>query len=378
MCELQKTQCRFLEEIALYLRPNTVKDSRSAINLFIGYLKSAHPGLSSFAELKRSHYVGWLRYLARRPLKQNSRRNRIIKVRCFLQAIQEWGWREAPRLSLFRRGDLPPEDRCLPRPLSEETDRALEDELRKRDGFIHKALLLLRATGLRSQELLDLRIDSLRKFPAGEWAVHVPLGKLHNERVIPVDAETARIFEEIRQLRGSPQPATDPETGKPAHFLLMRPSGQRFSRDAFRYHLGKIERDVQLREHPSPHRLRHTFATEMLRAGMSLPVLMKILGHRTIGMVLRYTLVTAADVQRAYTEASAALEGRYKIPTYPALHRQSTRKSTRQAIVYRLEAFAAQVEAFRCDFAKESEKKKIQRFVERLRRLAADFKDLTS
>lgn len=377
---LNETRNRYLETIALSLRPNTVTNSRTVIDGFIRYLKSEHPSVSSFAQVQRLHVEAWMTYLRHKGLRRNTRRNRIIKLRVFFQKIEALGWSEAPGVDLFHRGDLPPQDRCLPRPFSDETDRRLQQELRRRGGFIHKGLLFLRNTGLRMQEFLDLKVDSLRKLPGGAGELHVPLGKLHSERVIPVSAETVDLFDELCQLRGSPPPVTDPETGKPGHFLIMRPNGRRFSRDAFRYHLGKIEKEIQLKEHPTPHRMRHTFATTMLRAGMTLPTLMKLLGHRTIGMTLRYAEVTGLDVQRAYEKALEVLQGRYEIPALPATPTlgKSGKRPSRKAILTQLNALASAMEAFRRDHAKPSQKKRLQRLVERLRRLANDFKRLVS
>jgi site-specific recombinase XerD len=377
-CELIKTQQRFLERTSLSARPSTGINARTATNNFIRYLKSHYPELSCFSELARHHVEGWLRHLANQGLKRSTRRNYIIKVQGFLRKIKTWGWKEAPRVYSFCRGDRPPEDRGLPKPLSEDVDRALQEELRKRGGFIHKALLLLRATGLRTKELLDLKVDDLRKQPGGGWALYVPIGKLHSERVIPVDADTAKLFNELRSMRGPAPPVKDPETGKLANFLITRPTGRRYGRDAFRYHLGKIEKEAKLREHPAPHRLRHGYATELLRAGIRLPVLMKLLGHRTIAMTLRYAEVTGIDVQRAYMETMEVLKSRYEIPAPPRILKHSGGKSSREAIVSYIQALATHMEAFRRDHAKPSEKKKIQRFVERLRRLAYDFRDLSS
>jgi len=376
--QLRETQRRYLETIALSFRPNTVINSRAATNALIRYLRSDHPQLSSFCELDRSHIEGWLRHLANRQLQRSTRRNLVIKVRVFLETIQAWGWPEAPRVPLFRQGDLPPEDRTLPRPLSRQTDEALREDLQRRGGLIHKALLLLRATGMRSQELMDLKVHSLRQLPGNQWALHVPLGKLHSERAIPLDAATARLFQEILELRGLSPPVTDPETGRPDHFLIARSSGRRFSRDALRYHLAKVERETGLKEHPTPHRLRHSFATEMLRAGMGIPVLMKLLGHRTIGMTLRYAEVTGADVQRAYAEALTKIQGKYEIRPLalpplagsPVAHRLTAKDS----VLSQLRAVAMAMEAFRRDqVAGPQPKRPLQRLVERLRRLTSDF-----
>src|ERR1051325_3752271 len=50
----------------------------------------------------------------------------------------------------------------------------------------------------------------------------------------------------------------------------------------------------------TPHRLRHSFASEMLRFGVSLPALMQLLGHKDIRMTLRYVQVTQQDLQRQF------------------------------------------------------------------------------
>jgi integrase len=301
----------------------------------------------------------------------------VIKLRVFLETIRAWGWSEAPMGPLFRTGDLPPEEKLLPRPLSQDTDRALQGELRRRGGLIHNALILQRSTGLRSQELLDLEVDSLRRLPGDDWALHVPVGKLHTERVIPVDRATARVFQSILQQRGNPPAIPHPETGRPTHFLLVRPSGRRYSRDALRYHLDKIEKDLRLSEHPSPHRLRHTFATEMLQAGLRMPVLMKMLGHRTIGMTLRYVKITQEDVRRGYLEALAALKERYEIPLLPVSTRPQTESPDPKAILSQLLATATTLESYRRDSTSEAERKSLQRIVERLRKLARDLERST-
>jgi len=58
----------------------------------------------------------------------------------------------------------------------------LQQELRRTDNLAANALLLIRATGIRIGECLDLSLDCLRQLGPGRWALHVPLGKLHTER----------------------------------------------------------------------------------------------------------------------------------------------------------------------------------------------------
>ena len=58
----------------------------------------------------------------------------------------------------------------------------------------------------------------------------------------------------------------------------------------------------------SLHCLRHTFATELLNAGMSLPCLQQLLGHRSIEMTLRYARLTDKTREQEYFKAMALIE----------------------------------------------------------------------
>jgi hypothetical protein len=61
-----------------------------------------------------------------------------------------------------------------------------------------------------------------------------------------------------------------------------------------------------------PHQLRHTYAAEMLRAGVSFPVLMKLLGHTSPEMTMRYLDVALTDLQREFRLARS--QPRHLVP----------------------------------------------------------------
>src|SRR2546421_8272438 len=67
--------------------------------------------------------------------------------------------------------------------------------------------------------------------------------------------------------------------------------------------------------HVTPHRLRHSFATEILRLGVSLPVLMKLLGHKHIRRTLLYVEVTQQDLQREFHQARQNAAHPHRLPT---------------------------------------------------------------
>ena len=179
-------------------------------------------------------------------------------------------------------------------------DRLLQQELRRTDDLPANALLLTRATGIRIGECIDLARDCLRQIGSDQWALHVPLGKLHSERWVPADSDIRQIVDRILALRVAAPPAS---LAHSKGFLLPRAA----SHDAFYQTLLSAFADVAKRAGCSgpvtPHRLRHSFASEMVRLGVSLPALMQLLGHHDIRMTMRYVEVVQLDLQREFHAA---------------------------------------------------------------------------
>jgi integrase len=97
----------------------------------------------------------------------------------------------------------------LPRPLTPEQDQIVEQELQRRNDLASNALLLLRHTGMRIGECVNLSFDCLRTLGPGRWAIHVPLGKLKTERLVPVDAAVCEVINRLRVLRPPDTPSTN-------------------------------------------------------------------------------------------------------------------------------------------------------------------------
>jgi site-specific recombinase XerD len=71
-------------------------------------------------------------------------------------------------------------------------------------------------------------------------------------------------------------------------------------RSLFRYH-----RRTSGVSGAHPHRFRHTFASDMVRAGISLPALMQLMGHASIATTMIYVQVSPRDVMEQYARAVA-------------------------------------------------------------------------
>jgi site-specific recombinase XerD len=116
-----------------------------------------------------------------------------------------------------------------------------------------------------------LSSDCLRATGPNQWAIHVPLGKLKTERMVPIDASACELVQRLRFLRSlDPLPAD----GR----LLARPGSKEALVRQLRDYLHQVCHSLNLSIQIVPHQLRH-YATEMLRAGVSLPVLMNLVGH---------------------------------------------------------------------------------------------------
>jgi len=372
---------RYLDVRTCTSRPNTVENYRFILKHWLRFLSTHHPGIRTIEKLERSHFEHWLRSLAMRrpPFKNSTRRLSIIRCRRFLCDISEWAWTSAPLEDLLRTSDLPPLNRQLPKPLSAELDALIQHALKTQDNLWAKGLLLARWTGLRIGELTRLERQCLIAEPGERWSIRVPLGKLHNERLIPVDPQTAQLVEGIRHECGRRPATIDPDTGQQIKLLICAPDGSRLTEGRFRYRLNRIVLTLGIPEHVHPHRFRHTYATELLRHGMSLPGVMRLLGHSTPTMTLRYAGINQDDLRESYLRAIREARKRYPHVTKIIDHNSQTDPSdTLDDLDGAFCDVVARIQAIRFNHPDSEKKKKLQRFVESLRRAQKKLPDLLS
>ena len=154
-------------------------------------------------------------------------------------------------------------------------------------------LMLLQ--GLRSQEVLDLTRDDLL---LSEAQIRVR-GKGNKTRFLPLAPEANQLLDHYLRLE-RPQTRSNAlfvSLKGPARGAQMSPAGLR---SLFRYH--RRTTGVKM---ANPHRFRHTFASDMVRAGVSLPALMQLMGHAQIQTTMVYVQVTPIEVYQEYARAVA-------------------------------------------------------------------------
>jgi integrase len=300
----------YLRRKSATCRPKTVSAIATRLAHFGRFLAETDPALESLAQLdRRAHIEPYLAAMTAavvpgtgQPITVADRARRVSAVACFLAEITEWGWPDAPPRKLVFRSDIPRLPRPLPRYLPVDADRRLGEALAaSRYRLAADALLLQRACGLRIGELLDLELDCVHEVPGqGSW-LKVPLGKLETERMVPVDEETLVLLDRIAATRSAGRPIPHPRNGRPAQFLFTH-HGKRLSQNAVREELGRAASTAGL-GHVTPHQLRHTYATALVNAGVSLQALMALLGHVSAAMTLRYAQLFDATVRTEYERA---------------------------------------------------------------------------
>jgi site-specific recombinase XerD len=301
-----------IQTLALTLRPGTVAGYRWAARRFLSDLRTAFPQVRQLSELRRDpHLLAWLRGLCEQqpPLCNKTRSDYLLCLRRLLNDLAASGHSIQP--DLIRREDFPPPAHYLPRPLPPLDDQRLQQELHRADALFTHALLLTRLSGVRIGECIDLALDCLRPIGPDAWALHVPLGKLHTERMVPADDQVRQTVARILRWR-----ALDPSAGsaKSKGFLLPRGGEREALYETLRSTLAEAAKRAGCSGHVTPHQLRHTFASEMVRLGVSLPALMQLLGHKDIRMTLRYVQVTQLDLQREFHAARENAAQPHRVP----------------------------------------------------------------
>ena len=286
---------RAVDSLGVALSSDTTRHYLGTARNFLSYLGADHPEVQRLDQLRRDlHILGWMSRLhSQSPaLATASYINLLIALRGI---CNELAWTaQLPELAhLIRREDIPRLPQRLPRPLTAEQDELLQKEFLRRNDLGGNAFLLIRHTGMRIAECVDLSFDCLRSIGPNQWAVHVPLGKLKTERMVPVDPFVCDLVRRLQFFRSlDPLPAD----GR----LLARPRRKEALVRQLRDYLHQVCHALGLSTRIVPHQCRHTYATEMLRAGVGFPAVMKLLGHTSPEMTMRYLDVALNDLQREF------------------------------------------------------------------------------
>ena len=286
----------------------------SACDLFLGHIKVErglarntvlaygrdlvafrdHVQVDDVCVVDGTHILGYLVKLAEDRAALRTQARRLVTLRRFFRYL-----RAERHVALDPTADLelPRIGRPLPVTFGEsEIARIVEAPSGEKPRMLRdRAMLeLLYACGLRVSELVSLRLVDVDL--VGQHVL--TFGKGRKQRIVPL-GDTARDAISAYLERG--RPAQD--KGRGAAVLFLNPSGKGLSRQGVNKLLSTWARAAGIERRISPHKLRHSFATHLLRGGADLRAVQAMLGHADLGTTEIYTRVAQDHIRSAYTRA---------------------------------------------------------------------------
>ncbi|UTT69369.1 site-specific integrase [Arthrobacter sp. DNA4] len=302
-------------------RPQTVRIAREGLRRFVNWLGREHPEVISLAQLDRTLVEEYLRWLPTytsqttgQPLQVTTRKHEINAIGAFCRDTSMWGWDDVPGGPLLTTRDAPRRLETVPRYLPRhELDSLMAAIEGLTDPLQRTALLLLRWSGARRDEIRRLTWDCLDAYASGHPRLRIPVGKGHSERLIPLHPDAALSLQEaINQAKAMKAVARrDATTGRLENYIFVRKgkllSSATLFDDAFEKACtaaGLV--DSKGTRTVSAHRLRHTLGTQLAEGGARIQTIMTILGHKSASMSMIYSRISDPVVRRQYEEALAS------------------------------------------------------------------------
>jgi len=193
--------------------------------------------------------------------------------------------------------DSPSAPKPVPKPMTTAEVDSLLQEPRKYDSAEaarDAAMLeLMYATGMRVTELVSLNMDSLHLGPAPAWVRC--LGKGGKERTIPVHEQA---IDAVTQYLDDARPQL--LKNRPHQALFVNRRGERLTRQGFWLILKGYAKSAGIDSHVTPHTLRHSFATHLLRGGASVRDVQELLGHANVSTTQVYTQLADEHLREVY------------------------------------------------------------------------------
>ncbi|HET9113873.1 MAG TPA: site-specific tyrosine recombinase XerD [Burkholderiales bacterium] len=270
------------------LSANTLQSYRRDLAQFAAWLKEKPLLSATQADLE-----DYLQYRYRRHGSPRSTARQLSTLKRFYRlALRDGRIAQDPTVKL----DSPKLPRGLPKTMSEAEVEALlavpqsDDPLVLRDRAM---LEILYASGLRVSELVGLNLRSVNT----DMGVVQVMGKGNKERLVPLgEAAVDALTVYLQQSRGQLL------QGRISEALFVTQRGEKMTRQAFWYLIKRRALQAGLLKLPSPHVLRHAFATHLLNHGADLRVVQLLLGHSDIATTQIYTHVARERLKQLHAK----------------------------------------------------------------------------
>ena len=274
--ELTKHYLRYLKLERGY-SPNTIEAYKHDLDWLLGYL--AQEGVDPLS-VKLEDLEHFAAMLSDHGISAKSQARILSGVRSFYRYLVLDGYLDVDPTELLESPHLP---QHLPEYLSTEEVDALENsiDLTSNEGHRNRAIIeVFFSCGLRVSELTNLKLSDLF-LTQGFIRVN---GKGGKQRLVPISEraihELELWFDDRRQMNIKP--------GEEDYVFLNR-RGHHLTRTMILIMVKRQAEAAGIKKTISPHTLRHSFATALLKGGADLRIIQELLGHADLGTTEIYT-----------------------------------------------------------------------------------------
>jgi len=248
--------------------------------LYIEFLERRKVG--SIENVTRRMISSYLLELKDGGLSANSISRNLVAIKVFHRFLAAEGYIKDDVTSVIESPRL---WKRLPEVLTiKEVESLLaQPDLTRWIGVRDKAILeLMYATGVRVEELSNLKVDDLNM----DVGFIRCIGKGGKERIVPMGKEAVRA---VKKYLEKVRPKLARGANSPGLFLSR--FGRKISRQTFWKLIKRYALCAKIRKPITPHTLRHSFATHLLERGADLRVIQELLGHADVSSTQIYTHV---------------------------------------------------------------------------------------
>ncbi len=312
--QLAATMRRYLLQLTTFLAPRSVEVADTTLRQLARWLTTA-TDITVVAGIERRHIEDYKMWLAVQPgraagltLAKNTQRHRLRMIRIFLERLIEWDWPDAPGRNPILPGDIPHRTEPIPKFLTDQQAAQFMAAARAHPVARYRLVAqVLARTGLRASELCELAADAVTLIGKDAYWLRVPVGKLRNDRMIPLHADVVDLFADwtaanAEHIRASRRLLADdhaPIDRRTVHRIVARVGASAGIDDMH------------------PHRLRHTLATQAINRGMRLEAIAALLGHRSLEMTLVYARIADRVVADEYASVCEQIDALYNTAATP-------------------------------------------------------------
>lgn len=269
---------------------NTLKTYKSILNSFHRFLLSQKK-LNSPKDMLRS-FKRYLQYLKR---EKEVSQNYLYLVTVVLKKFFEYA-----EIPIYDEIKAPKRTKSLPKSLNEQE---VYDLIHARDAdydpkksnpqnitrLRNKVILtLLYSTGLRVSELVNLKI---RAIDEDERTIRVR-GKGEKDRIVIFDDTTLNLINEYLDKRGVEN-----------EYLFVNQKNNKLTSRYIELMIKDHAKRAGINKRVTPHILRHSFATHLLKNGVDIRAIQQLLGHSNLSTTQIYTSVDMHTLKNVYDEA---------------------------------------------------------------------------